>query len=339
VQNYDYYPDPEGLLVSKIRLRYCTVRFLDGFRATAKVAAGATPADTETTLGIDSFTPATPTTATTIPLGVRFTVSGVNQIYTVTAVTLNDTTGAVNDTPANLDTTLTVDGITGRIPAGTTFTIVGSSLTFTVVSTSETGSDTTEITFTPAIATASGVPVEDAVITFAARPVSITITPALATADTLPVAAADITILGRALSIKIGDGNVTWNETAQIEYQMDRGVLDAAVEGDDVPVDVSLDCVYEFLTAVTGSGVPTPEDVIEHRGEAAAWESTSADPCEPYCIDMEVDYAPPCSGINHEITPFPTLRVERMNHDVAGATISMSGKCNVTGITSVRRAY
>lgn len=325
--------------MSKIRLRYCTLRFLDGFRATAKVAAGASPANSDTTLAVDLFAAVTPAAAVTIPQGTRFMIAGVNQIYTVTAVALSDTSGAVNDTPVDTDTELTVDGITGRIPVGTTFTIVGSSLTFTVTATTETGSDTTGITFTPAIATATGVPAEDAVITFAARPVTLTITPALATADGVPVAEAVITIMGRALNVKIGDGNISWNESAQLEYQMDRGVLDAVVEGDDVPLDVTLDCVYEFLTAVTGSGIPTPEDVLEHRGEAAAWESTSADCNEPYAIDVEVDYAPPCATTYHEITTFPTFRVERINHDVSGATLNMSGKCNVTGVTPVRRAY
>lgn len=325
--------------MGKIRLRYCTIRLLDGFRATAKVGAAASPANAETSIDLDSFTPSNPAAATTIPLGVRFTISGVNQIYTVATVTLCDTSGAVNDTPADADTTLTVDGITGRIPKGTTFTIVGSSLTFTVVSTTETGDDTTEITFTPAIATATGIPVEDAVITFAARPVSMTFTPALATADVIPAAEADITILGRALTIKIGDGNITWNDTVNLEYQMDRGILDAVVEGDDVPLDVSLDCAYEFLTAVTGSGIPTPEDVLENRGEASTWLSSASDPCEPYGIDIEVDYAPPCADVYHEITTFPTFRFERINHDVAGATLAISGKCNVTSVAPVRRAY
>lgn len=325
--------------MARIRLRHCTLRFLDGFRASATVVKNSpAPANGDATLGVDLFAAVNPTSAVTIPLGVRFTVAGVNQIYTVTSVTLNDTTGAVNDTPADSDTNLDVDGITGRIPIGTTFTIVGSSLTFTVTGTTETTGDTTNIVFTPAIATATGVPIEDAVITFAARPVSIGITPSLATADVIPAAEAVITILGRALTVKVGDGNITWDDTINYEYEMDRGEIDCVTQQDDEPLSASIDLVYEFVTAVTGSGVPSPEDVLKNRGEASGWITAGADPCEVFAVDVEVDYAPPCA-VQHEITTFPEFRWDSVAHNFTDATLSTQGRCKVTEPTVIRRAY
>lgn len=324
--------------MARIRLRHCTIRLLDGFRATAAVGANATPAATNSTLAIQEFTPSNPVSATTIPVGTRFTLAGVNQIYTVTAVALNDTSGAVNDTPIDGDTELTVDGVTGRIPVGTTFTVVGSTLTFTVTATTETGDDTTGLTFTPAIATATGVPSNDAVITFEAKPATLTFTPALTTAAGIPAAEAVVTILGRCLSVKIGDGNLTWDEVDNYEYEMDRGTIDAVTQMDDEPVSVNLDAVYEFVTAITSSGTPTPEDVLKNRGEASGWVTAGADACEVFAVDLEVDYAPPCN-LDHEITTFPEFRWDRVSHDIGQARLSVTGRCKVTGPTVLRRAY
>jgi hypothetical protein len=119
---------------------------------------------------------------------------------------------------------------------------------------------------------------------------------------------------------------------------MDRGTIDAVVEGDDVPLDVKIDLVYEFLTAVTGAGTPTPEDVLKQRGEAAGWVTAGADPCELFAVDVEVDYTPPCN-VDHEITTFPEYRWESVSHDISQATLATSGKCKATDVVSIRRAY
>jgi hypothetical protein len=52
----------------------------------------------------------------------------------------------------------------------------------------------------------------------------------------------------KTLEVKIGEGNITWTEKRNMEYTLDRGQLDTVREGDEVPVDVKIDLVYEFLT-------------------------------------------------------------------------------------------
>lgn len=325
--------------MARIRLRHCTLRLLDGFRATAKVVKNSpAPVTGATSLGIDLFAGVNPVGATTIPLGTRFTIAGVNQIYTVTSVVLNDVAGRVKDASiGDTDTDLDVDQIIGRIPLGTTFTMDGVTGTFTVTATTETEGNTTNITFTPAL-TALNKPADEAVITFAARPVSVGITPALATADVIPVPEAAITILGRCLTVKVGDGNITWDDTVNYEYEMDRGQIDAVTQQDDEPLSASIDLVYEFVTAVTGSGVPSPEDVFKRRGEAADWVTAGADPCEVFAVDVEVDYAPPCA-VQHEITTFPEFRWDNVSHSFTDATLNVQGRCKVTEPVVIRRAY
>src|SRR5262245_62003863 len=75
--------------------------------------------------------------------------------------------GAINQPvtgPANGDTTITVQGFTVAITPDSEMRIVGSTRTYKVVSTVG-GSTPTSITFTPALATADGIPVDTAVVT------------------------------------------------------------------------------------------------------------------------------------------------------------------------------
>ena len=237
--------------MARIRLRHCTLRFIDGYAAAA----------------------------------------------------------VINDTPANGDTTLTITFAGGEIPVGTRFEIAGVNQIYTITAVSGTP-NTTDITFTPA----------------------------LATADNIPAGDAAITIQGRCLEAKIGDGNISYDTDRELEYELDRGQLDAVVEGDDVPVSLNLDLTYEWLKSATGITIPTPKEVLRKKGAAADWVSAGADPCEPYAILVEMDYHPQCS-LPHEITRFPEFRVESLSHDLQNSTIAARGRCKVSDITPIRRAY
>lgn len=105
--------------------------------------------------------------------------------------------GAVNETvtpPADGDTDFDIDTVvvngklgTDVVPIGARFTVVGAAdVTHTV--TGRTPADgsaaTTNIQFTPALATADGIPADDAVITF----------------------------LPQQIDVKVGDGNLTYTD-------------------------------------------------------------------------------------------------------------------------------
>src|SRR6266576_3971774 len=91
---------------------------------------------------------------------------------------------------------------------------------------------------------------------------------------------------GHSITVTLGTGNLTYEEKRNIEYVKDRGLLDTVREGDEEPVDVRLDATWENLTGV--GGAPTVEDAMKRRGPAATWTSTSADPCEPFAVDIEI---------------------------------------------------
>lgn len=206
-------------------------------------------------------------------------------------------------------TTLAITYAGGVIPVGTRFTIVGANNIYTITA-------------------VSGDPNTD----------TLTFTPAFATADGIPSDGAAVTIQGRCLEIKVGDGNITYDTDRELEYELDRGQLDAVVEGNEVPVSLNLDLVYEYLAAATGATVPMPKDVLRKRGLAADWVTAGADPCEPYAIKVEVDYHPQCA-LPHEITTFPEFRVETLSHDLQNSTIAARGRCKISDITPIRRAF
>ena len=213
------------------------------------------------------------------------------------------TTPVATDTSFDVDTVVLNTGITDLIPVGARFTVAGETTSTTVHTvTARTPADagpTTNITFSPALG--EGTYADGGVLTF----------------------------LPQQISIKIGDGNLTYSEKNNYDYELDRGEIDSVREGDQVPMEVNLDFVYEFITTGTSEAI-TPMDALKRRGSAAEWVNSSSDPCEPYAVDIEVEHVPPCGGAQKEITIFPDFRSESRDVDLGEASISVSGKCNAT---------
>ena len=190
---------------------------------------------------------------------------------------------------------------TDQIPVGARFTVAQETSPQThVVLTRTPGSGaTTSVTFSPALG--AGTYAENGGVTFAPQ----------------------------ELEIKIGDGNITYTEHKEYQYLLDRGDLDTVREGNEVPMDVKLDCVYEHITTGTSETI-SPMDAIKGVGSASEWVSSSADLCEPYSIDLEVEHEPNCGVAQNENTLFPDFRPDTKEVNFKDATISVSGKCNAT---------
>lgn len=207
----------------------------------------------------------------------------------------------VGDNDFDIDTTVLNTEDTDLVPVGARFKIVGETVQVFHVVTARTPaaiSPTTNIEFLPVLG--AGTYLDGAVVTF----------------------------YPQQLEIKVGDGNITYTEHRNYEYMLDRGDLDTVREGDEVPLDVKLDCTYEHITTGTSETI-SPIDALKGIGGAAEWVSSSDDPCEPYAIDIEVEHVPPCGGAQKELTLFPDFRAETKEVNFKEATISLTGKCNV----------
>jgi hypothetical protein len=208
--------------------------------------------------------------------------------------------GAVNNAAgyAAGAVTMAMDGYTGEIPLNATFTVPGDTTTYQVTAKSETTGNTTSITFTPALAASVA---DNDVITFG----------------------------GRQLNIRVGEGNLSWTEAEPREYKLDRGRLYTVRNADEVPVDVSMELMWEFLKSGVGEP-PTPREVLYKTGNASSWQTAATDTCAPYAIDIKIVHTPPCEDEPYEVYTLPEFRHESVQCDLKGGMLSLSGKCNVT---------
>jgi hypothetical protein len=140
-----------------------------------------------------------------------------------------------------------------------------------------------------------------------------------------------------SLTVKIGEGNLTYSEKRAVEFTRDRGILDTVRNADEDPMDVSLDAIWEFITAESGGAV-TIEDALKKVNSAAAWVSTADDQCQPYCVDIEVHNAPNCTGVDDEIIMIEEYYYESLDHDLREGTIATSGRANRKTATARRVA-
>jgi len=211
--------------------------------------------------------------------------------------------------PVATDVDMDVDSIVLNTADPDRFTVAGETASTTIhtvtARTPVSTSPTTNVVFTPALG--AGTYAEDGVVTF----------------------------MPQILEIKIGDGNLTYTEHRTYEYMLDRGDLDTVREGNEVPLDVKLECTYEHITTGTSETI-SPMDALKGIGEAAEWVSSSSDQCEPYAIDVEVEHNPPCGTSQTEITLFPDFRAETKEINFKEATIALTGKCNVVEPTVTR---
>lgn len=219
-------------------------------------------------------------------------------------------TAKINDAtpPVATDTSMTIDTIvlnttdTDLVPIGARFKVAGETTPVYHTVTARTPADaspTTDITFTPALG--AGTYADEGVVTF----------------------------YPQNLDIKIGEGNLTYTEHTEYEYLKDRGDLDTVKEGDQVPMDVKLEAVFEHITQGTSEPV-SPMDAIKGIGGADEWVSASADLCEPYCVDVVVLHTPPCGTSEKERVTFPDFRSESREINYKESTISITGKCKAT---------
>lgn len=205
-------------------------------------------------------------------------------------------------------TTMTVDGIVGIIATGTRFSIASETGVpiHTVTAHSETSSNTTSITFTPALA---AVVADNAVIVF----------------------------LPRQIEVRIGDGTMSWTEKVNRIYRLNKGLIDHVKNGDQAQMEVSLDFTWLELIGMTADPV-TPYEAFHQLGNAATWVSSDPDTCQPYAVDIVVIHLPVCSTEQAAKYIFPKFRYEQMDFPFKDGLVAVKGACNALYPTITRYA-
>jgi hypothetical protein len=219
--------------------------------------------------------------------------------------------GSQNDTTLNINTIVLNTDDTDLVPVGARLTINGET------------ADTVH-TVTARVPTSNG------------PTTCITITPALGAGsyNSGNVEGA-ITFQAQRVEIKMGEGNITWTESKEYEYLRERGDLDTVKEGDEQPVELTMEFVYEYIRTQSGQTI-TPYDALNRTGEASEWVSASSDLCEPYAVDILLKHCVPCGTDYDEDVLFPDFRHDSLDFDVDAATISVTGRSNVSAPTVTR---
>lgn len=139
------------------------------------------------------------------------------------------------------------------------------------------------------------------------------------------------------INVKIGDGTLTWTQKRPLKYVKSRGLLDTVRLGDEEPVEVTFNGVYEWIKGDSAASDPVNiYEALTKTGQAAAWASADSDTCAPYSVDLQITYDPVCTGAKNEIILFSDFRWEEIQVDEKEGTFSVKGMCNVTAPTVTR---
>jgi len=258
---------------------------------------------------IDSLYLANPQLVNYARIELRDTTIRIKDGLAGTAAINDATPATATATTTDIDTVVLNSDVTTLVPVGARFTIAGETAATTVhtvtARTPTTLGPTTNIVFTPALT--AGTYVDDGVITF----------------------------LPQQIAVTVGEGNLTYTESKEYTYDLDRGDLNTVREGNEVPLELSLEFVYDHVLTGTSETI-TVVDALKGRNGAAEWVSSSSDLCEPYSVDVEIDHATPCGTVQDEVTVFPEFRYDSLEFDLSAATIACTGRCNATEPTITR---
>lgn len=214
---------------------------------------------------------------------------------------LNESMVMAGATDFDIDTVELNTLVTDKVPVGARFTIDGETDPVVHVVTARTPTSagpTTNVVFTPALG-----------------------------AGTYTNGSSELTFEPQYIDIKIGDGDAKWTEKNEYNYDLDRGDLDTVREGNQVPMDLSLNFVFEHVRSGTGEAI-TPMEAIKGVNAATEWVSSADDKCEPYAVDVLIIDNPPCGNSQKETFLFPDFRSENREGSFKDATVAVTGRCN-----------
>jgi hypothetical protein len=136
------------------------------------------------------------------------------------------------------------------------------------------------------------------------------------------------------IDVKIGEGTLNYVEKRQIEFVKSRGTLDTVRENEEVPIEVDMSFIWEFILGAGGD--ITVEDALKHRGNAGGWASASSDTNAPFCLNLIIIYVPPCSGVETETLILSQFHYTELAHSLKDGTVALKGECNIKSADSIR---
>lgn len=155
------------------------------------------------------------------------------------------------------------------------------------------------------------------------------------------------------LTLIMDDGNLTWTETYEREYILDRGrlldsdgitIVGTVKDGDQTPMSVSItgrfSKYFSDISTNTTETVSIP-DFILRKGDGVAFVTTDGvNSCAPYAFDIVAEITSDCPAgtivVLDEIMTFPRFRVDQLDGDFDAGQFSITGRCLAITPTSIR---
>lgn len=133
-----------------------------------------------------------------------------------------------------------------------------------------------------------------------------------------------------SLALKIGEGTIKYRVKRNFVYVKDRGLLSTVRKGDQDPVEVSFDLIYEDITIPASQNpLVSPEDFLKKVGNASGYVTAGADPCQPYAVTLVFTQDQNCSPTKTEVITFTEFRYTKISADVKSGKLSVTGSCNI----------
>lgn len=118
------------------------------------------------------------------------------------------------------------------------------------------------------------------------------------------------------ITVAVEEGNLQWTETNPVDMISDRGTLDHARQGNDVPVEGSFSILYQDHLDPNSATI-TPYEAVTQQGAAAGWGSDASNGGDGYAVILEFTMTDPAGG-SSEVVTFTEAYVEIV--DFAEAT-------------------
>lgn len=329
-------------------LQDCDLLIEDGFSGTGEIDDAALAAS-DTTLILNVAENELHDSATIVPVTARFTTAGIDTIRTVTGVNNNKVwTLTVDATSGNY--TVTFNGVTSAsIAEGATAAAVQTAFEnlanvevgdilvtgstggpYTVEAKGQFAGLSTPTLSALTVDLAGGGATVGAVVLYPGNATwELTFTPAFALGF-VPADEDVVTFLPCQVSARMGDGDISWTITRNLENDLDRGKLDGRREGDEEPMAVDLTFVYDYLRTASPATTVTPYEALMQEGVAAGWHSAGEDPCSPYCVNIIVLDTPKCGSDQKEKLTIRGFAHTEIAGSIADAELSVSGESEYT---------
>lgn len=136
------------------------------------------------------------------------------------------------------------------------------------------------------------------------------------------------------VTVKVADGEISWEESRELDVYKDRGNLDSIELKEDNPLSVNLSFAWEYFQ---GDSVDTPYEALKGTTDTA-WVSTDSNSCTSKACDIEIVFTPGCSTEKIETITISKFHYQSINPSSGNKLIAVRGICNAIAPTFARSA-